>query len=80
MRGWRVGWRWGPAGWGPEGQDPNTQWWGPEISVFPHFRFFLVLGNLHVSFFLSLCVLVDFWWCFGRSGPQMCCCRPEVVV
>ena len=59
--GVEVGWRWGLAGWGPEGQDPNTQWWGPEISVFPHFRFFLVLGNLHVSFFS----LFLFSWIFG---------------
>ena len=53
--------RWGPEQWGPEG-------WGPKIS-----RFFSPLPP-PLSFFLSLSLglLVEFWWCLKRRGPQMC--------
>ena len=30
------------------------------------------------SFFLLPGDLVEFWWCFGRSGPQMCLFSPSV--
>ena len=67
----------------------------PKISLFffllpPPFSFFFLSGDLLVEFFLSpglfSCLfsslwglLVEFWWCFGRSGPQMCLFRPQVV-
>ena len=75
----------GPEGWGPKGGDPKGG--GPKISrVFlspdPFSFFFSLSGNLLVSFFslwMSSRVffpffgglLVEFWWCFGRSGPLM---------
>ena len=35
-------------------------------------------GGLLVSFFpLSRVLLVEFWWCVGRSGPQMCLFSPS---
>ena len=54
----------------------------------PHFHSFFLSGDLLVEFFLSpglfSCLfsslwglLVEFWWCFGRSGPQMCLFSPS---
>ena len=55
----------------------------------PHFHsFFTLWGSSRVFFSLSRCLLVsffplaeglleEFWWCFGRSGPQMCLFSPS---
>ena len=53
--------RWGPKGWGTEG-------WGTQ-----NFTLFLPFPAT-VSLFLCLsgCLLVEFWWCLKRRGPEMC--------
>ena len=77
----KVGFRrGGPEGWAPKGRAPKggaPKGGRPKISRF----FFLLLHPF--SFFFSLRVssrvffprsgglLVEFWWCFGRSGLQM---------
>ena len=52
----------GAEGWGPEG-------WGPE-----NFALFFSLSRrkIFVLFFLLWCLLVEFWWCLKRRGPEMC--------
>ena len=49
------------------------------LSLWGSSRVFLSLsGCLLVSFFLSMGgLLVEFWWCFGRSGPPMCLFSPS---
>ena len=75
-------------GWGPETVGAQTQSGGPKgggskggrpkISRFfsfsrPIFFFFFSFWvSSRVFFPLSGGLLVEFWWCFGRSGPQMC--------
>ena len=45
----------------------------PKISRF----FFLLPPPFSFFFFLSGDLLVEFWWCFGQSGPQMCLFSPS---
>ena len=60
--------------WGPE------KVWGPEGWRAQNSRFFFLLP-LPFSFSslspLSGGLLVEFWWCFGRSGSQMCLFSPS---
>ena len=59
-----------PQGLGPKGLGPKV--WARRVGS-PKFRAFFSFSRSHFhSFFLSLGVFVEFWWCFGRSGPQMC--------
>ena len=39
--------------------------------------FFSLWWSSRVFFPLSGGLLVEFWWCFGRSGPQMCLFSPS---
>ena len=43
----------------------------------PIFIFFSLQVSSRVFFPLSGGLLVEFWWCFGRSGPQMCLFSPS---
>ena len=50
----------------------------------PKFRAFFSFSHSMFIFFLSCLfsslsggLLVEFWWCFGRSGPQMCLFSPS---
>ena len=43
-----------------------------------HFHFFFLSPGVFSRLFSSLGgLLVEFWWCFGRSGPQMWLCSPS---
>ena len=42
-----------------------------------NFALFFPLPPLSLFLCLSGCLLVEFWWCFGRSGPQMCLFSPS---
>ena len=54
----------GPEGWGPEGWDESA----PNFALF-----FPSPATMFALFVLSLGVLlVEFWWCLKRRGPQMC--------
>ena len=77
----------GQEGWGPE------EWGAKISRFFSFSRlhvhsFLLSLGIFSCLFFslrvssrvffpLSGGLLVEFWWCFGRSGPQMCLFSPS---
>ena len=86
--GWRI-WVCGWKGAAPMGGSPNLEKvgprrvGGPKISRFffplpPQFSFFLSLWvSSRVFFPLSRGLLVEFWWCFGRSGLQMCLFSPS---
>ena len=57
---------------------------GPEFRVFFFFHrplsifiFFSLSGDLLVSFLPLWGFLVEFWWCFGWSGPPMCLFWPS---
>ena len=82
---------WGPERWehkprkggGPEGWGPRREG-GPKFRAFfplpPQFSFFFSLSlwvTSRVFFPLSRGLLVEFWWCFGRSGLQMCLFSPS---
>ena len=55
-----------PKGGGPEGWSPER--WGPKISRF----FFPVPPQNSFFFALSGGLLVEFWLCLKRRGPEMC--------
>ena len=84
-REWEGGARWGAQtqkkGGGKKGGARRVG--GPKFRVFffpspaPIFiLFFSLRVSSRVFFPLSGFLLVDFWWCFGRSGPQMCLFSP----
>ena len=73
----------GPPGWGPEGWGAQNFALFFSFSHSHFHSFFLSLGIFSCLFFslrvssrvffpLSGGLLVECWWCFGRSGPQMC--------
>ena len=72
---------WRREGWGPEGWGPEL--WGARIFWVPKISRFFCLLPLSLGIFsclsssLSGSLLVEFWWCFGRSGPQMCFFSPS---
>ena len=64
----------GPKEWGPQrvgGQKPRkngcNEGWEPKIS-----RFFPSAATISLFVCLSWCLLVEFWWCLKRRGPEMC--------
>ena len=63
--------KWGPEGWSPEGWGPEG--WSPEGWGAQNFALFFP-PPATVSLFLCLfgCLLVEFWWCLKRRGPEMC--------
>ena len=54
-------------------REPRVRRFGPKISRF----FFLSRPPFSLFFSLTVCLLVVFWLCFGRSEPQMCLFSPS---
>ena len=57
----------GPEGWGG----------GRRVGAQNFAFFFPSPAPIFIIFPLSGGLLVEFWWCFGRSGPQMCLLSPS---
>ena len=64
----------GPEGWGPEGWGARRV--GPKGGGAQNFALFFPSLPPTFSFIFSLSgdLLVEFWWCVGRSGPQNDAC------